>query len=321
MIIKSKSRKVANFDQLYDYMKKGAEKHEGVHVFSRNIYAQQRDDVLQEFFDNSLLFKKRKNSVYLYHEIISITRVQDIATESQQEALFHIVQEYTDQRAKNNLVHGYMHNDADNNIHYHLMISSNERGSNKNLRLSKKDFDSAKKHLENWTNQHYPELKQGVVINKQAGKKTSHNGAELKKRTGKMPERERVTIALKQVFSVSQGKQCFFDRLAAERLEIYTRGKTIGFKDTVTGRKYRLKTLGLNEEFSVMSKRIDLAQQVQTEHSKEEVSEKEREIKPNQVQESGKTQETEDKQARAKKELKQQRNAKQVSNDNEKKQR
>ncbi|WP_125780979.1 hypothetical protein [Pseudoalteromonas rubra] len=265
MIIKSKSRKVANFDQLYDYMKKGAEKHDGVHVFSKNVYTHQREKILQEFFENSLLFKKRKNSVYLYHEIISITRTQSVSVEKQQDALFHIVQEYVDQRARNNLVYGYMHNDAENNIHFHLMISSNERGGTKNLRLSKHEFDRAKKHLETWTNKHYPELQQGLVINKQAGKKTSHNGAELKKRTGKMPERERVNKALESIFVSSTNKQEFFSRLSAEHLEIYTRGKAIGFKDTVTGRKYRLKTLGLENQFAAMSKQIELEQQ----HNKE----------------------------------------------------
>ncbi|MEC4090918.1 hypothetical protein [Pseudoalteromonas rubra] len=265
MIIKSKSRKVANFDQLYDYMKKGAKKHDGVHVFSKNVYTHQREKILQEFFENSLLFKKRKNSVYLYHEIISITRTQSVSVEKQQDALFHIVQEYVDQRARNNLVYGYMHNDAENNIHFHLMISSNERGGTKNLRLSKHEFDRAKKHLETWTNKHYPELQQGLVINKQAGKKTSHNGAELKKRTGKMPERERVNKALESIFVSSTNKQEFFSRLSAEHLEIYTRGKAIGFKDTVTGRKYRLKTLGLENQFAAMSKQIELEQQ----HNKE----------------------------------------------------
>ncbi|MBU2969831.1 hypothetical protein KO527_10780 [Pseudoalteromonas sp. C2R02] len=258
MIVKSKSRKVGNFDQLYDYMKKGAEKHDGVHVFSQNIYSHNRDGILKEFSDNAALFRKRKNSVYLYHEIISITRSQQLSVTEQQEALFHIVHEYIENRAKNNLVCGYMHNDAQNNIHYHVMISSNERGKTKNLRLSKKEFDESKKHLETWTNKKYPELKQGLVINKQAGKKTSHNGTELKKRTGKMPERERVTNALKSVFTDSENKQNFFNNLATEHLEVYIRGKHIGFTDIETGRKYRLKTLGLSSEFNEMSKKIEL---------------------------------------------------------------
>ena len=258
-----------------------------------------------------MLFKKRKNSVYLYHEIISITRTKGIATEKQQQALFHIVQEYVDQRAKNNLVYGYMHNDADNNIHYHLMISSNERGSNKNLRLSKREFDGAKKHLENWTNTHYPELKQGLVINKQAGKKTSHNGAELKKRTGKMPERERVFQALNNVFSTSADKQTFFEKLSSEHLEIYTRGKAIGFKDVNTGRKYRLKTLGLEKQFESMSSRIELSKTIE--------SQKHDDLKSS--QENIKQQKQAEKTDKAKSELEQQRKAKNDSNSDAKKHR
>lgn len=258
MIIKSKSRKIGNFDQLYDYMKKGAEQHHGFHVFSKNVYARDRDGILQEFFKNAELFRKRQNSVYLYHEIISITRSDTLTIEKQQAMLHSIVSQYVESRAKDNLVWGYMHNDAKTNIHFHLMISSNARGQTKNLRLSKKDFDTAKRHTEAWTNQFYPELQQGLIIGKQAGKKTSHNGTELQKRTGKMPERERVMSVLQDIFANTHDKTSFFNRLQTEHLEIYTRGKNIGFVDTLTGRKYRLNTLGLGDAFQVMSQKIEL---------------------------------------------------------------
>jgi len=275
MIIKSKSRKIGNFDQLFDYMKKGADQHHGHHVFSKNVYARDRDGILEEFQFNARLFPKRINSVYLYHEIISITRSEAMSLREQQAALHHIVSEYVEHRATNNLVWGYMHNDAKTNLHFHLMISSNPRGGTKNLRLSKKQFDTAKKHLETWTNTHYPALRQGIVINKEASKKTSHKGDELKKRTGKMPERERVTQALGQIFSTVKDKTTFFAQLQSEHLEIYTRGKQIGFVDTLTGRKYRLNTLGLSDQFDAMSKQIELGNtQTQEQKPKEPQQEK-----------------------------------------------
>lgn len=261
MIIKSKSRKIGNFEQLYDYMKKGAEKHNGPHVYSKNVYSRDRDGILKEFADNAELFTKRKNSVYMYHEIISITRTHGLSVEKQQAALHQIVQEYVENRATNNLVWGYMHNDAKTNLHFHLMISSNERGNTKNLRLSIKDFEDSKKHLESWTNTHFPELQQGIVINKKAQKNRSQNGVELEKRTGHLPERERVTKALEQIFAKTTAKADFFDMLSAEHLEIYTRGQQVGFVDSMTGRKYRLSTLGLHQAFATMSQKIDLEQQ------------------------------------------------------------
>lgn len=265
MIIKSKSRKIGNFDQLFDYMKKGADQHHGHHVFSKNVYARDREGILEEFQFNARLFPKRINSVYLYHEIISITRTEAMSLREQQAALHHIVNEYVEHRANNNLVWGYMHNDAKTNVHFHLMISSNPRGGTKNLRLSKKEFDTAKKHLETWTNTHYPALRQGIVINKESSKKTSHKGDELKKRTGKMPERERVSQALEHIFSTTKDKNAFFTQLQSEHLEIYTRGKQIGFVDTLTGRKYRLNTLGLSDKFESMSKQIELGNSHQKE--------------------------------------------------------
>lgn len=310
MIIKSKSRKIGNFDQLYDYMKKGAEKHTGPHVYSRNVYAREREGILKEFTDNAELFTKRKNSVYMYHEIISITRTQGLSVAKQQAALHQIVQEYVECRAKNNLVWGYMHNDAQTNLHFHLMISSNERGSHKNLRLSRKDFDESKKHLESWTNTHYPELKQGIVINKKAQKKRSQSGVELEKRTGHLPERERVSEALKHIFSNASSKAEFFDQLSAAKLEIYTRGQQLGFVDSDTGRKYRLATLGLGSEFTQMSQKIELEtvkhQTKQSEKTEPLTEEKSQAQKPEKSAESTELK-PESKEQKAKNALQQQR--------------
>lgn len=135
-----------------------------------------------------------------------------------------------------------------------------------------------------------------------------------------MPERERVTKALERIFTQSVNKQQFFERLAAEHLEIYTRGKAIGFKDTVTDRKYRLKTLGLESQFTAMSKQIELTQQPQIQEQKQEFAKKEATLNK-----SSKKQKRdvlpEKKQDKAKEQLKQHRNSHKNADSDEKKHR
>jgi hypothetical protein len=73
----------------------------------------------------------------------------------------------------------------------------------------------------------YPELQQGVVINKPSSEKLSNKGAEVKRRTGKTSQRDSVKNRLETVFLSSKDKQSFFENIEKENLEIYVRGKTV----------------------------------------------------------------------------------------------
>jgi len=103
----------------------------------------------------------------------------------------------------------------------------------------------------------YPELEQAKIINQAAKEKYSHKGAELKRRTGKTPQRDSVKARLKTVFGQSKDKAAFFHTMEHEKLEMYVRGKTIGVIDKTTGRRHRLKTLGMQEDFNKVSAIIE----------------------------------------------------------------
>lgn len=260
MIIKSMSRREKSFSQLFDYMT-GKSLQNNKISFSHNLYSKDRDGIIKEFKDNSEHLSERKDRVYLFHEIISITKEMDkeLSKDKQKEILLNIAQNYVDRRCPSNLVVGEIHDDKTNNLHIHLMISSNEYGENTNLRLSKATFDQVKKDIEMLVLANYPELNQKKIINKKAGEKLSNKGAELKRRTGQLTQRENIINKLKSIFSTSASKTDFFDKLALSKIEIYVRGNTIGFLSLETGRKHKLKTLGLEDEFKVMSSKIELS--------------------------------------------------------------
>lgn len=252
MIIKSMSRKKPSFGQLYEYILKEADTQ---YNFSQNLYSNDFEGVRQEFKQNHSFLKKQKNSNSLYHEILSITK-SGIELDQQKEKLLEIVREYVQARAKSCLVFGSLH-EAKDNIHFHLMISSNELEQEKNHYLSKKQFDQIKRKLEDYVLEKYPELEQGQVINKEKKKEAvlSQKEFELKKRTDKITKRESIQYRLTQIFNGSPTKEAFFENLRKNEIEIYTRGNTIGFKDLgdENQRRYRLKKLGLSEEFNKMS--------------------------------------------------------------------
>lgn len=252
MIIKSMSRKHRTFSQLYHYMKDGSSRSSEYDYFSHNIYSRKDQDIINEFVVNSRKVKARKNGNYLFHEVIAITKSKQLTLEQEKERLFDIVRNYVDMRCKNNLVAGYMHDEKDINVHFHLMISSNELDAFKNQRLTKFDFDKAKKQLERYVIEKYPELEQDIIMNAKAEKKKSrqsNKAAEVKRKGGRLKKKEHMVKTLNSIFANSRSMDDYFKQLEQQNFEMYNRGSAIGFINKTDGKKYRLKTLALEEQF------------------------------------------------------------------------
>lgn len=227
---------------------------------------------------NADLVYRRKNGVYLYHEILSITKSQTLDEKRQKEILRDLAYEYAQKRAPNNIIFGTLHDDHEGHLHYHFCISSNAVGESRKTRMSKAEFDQFKKGIEKRALEDYPELEQKALINKQAnvqtGEKLSHKGAELKRRTGKTAQRDAVKQKLADIFAKTDSKQAFFTAMSEAGFETYVRGKTIGVLDTAHDRKHRLKTLGLLDAFNAMSERIKLDEASSHQHEQAEAYEK-----------------------------------------------
>ncbi|MFI3222674.1 MAG: relaxase/mobilization nuclease domain-containing protein [Methylococcaceae bacterium] len=273
------SRKQATFGQLVDYFEDGRQDEK--HTIYHNVIANNTENIKAEFNKNATFLNKRKNGVYLYHEVLSFTKSTKLTEEKQKDILNEIAKKYIQGRAKDNLVYGVMHHDKKDNLHYHFMISSNELEGNTKHRLSKEEFSQFKKDLESYVLEVYPELEQKKLINKEPGaekeigEKLSNKGAELKRRTGKTSQKDSVKERLRAVFSASKNKAYFFNGLEKENLSIYVNGNTIGILDKATERKHRLKTLGMLDEFNAISQIIEEA-----ETQKEEVKAKPKDYKP-----------------------------------------
>lgn len=241
-------RKEPSFAQLYNYITSGGErKKTQYNQFYHNTFYQD-ERVIDEFLDNSKFLAKRKNGNYLYHEVISLSE-NEYSNEQQVKALRDLAQKYAELRAEKNLVFGEAHTDGDY-VHFHLMISANKAASNKRYRLTKSDYLKIQRDLEQYVNENYPELKQGIVINRQAKEKTTRQAGEVKRRTGRTEQLDEVRSKLESVFASSKTKTEFFNNLSANKLDLYIRGKTIGILDKVTGKKHRIKTLGLEDKFN-----------------------------------------------------------------------
>ena len=259
MIIKSMSRKETSFTQLYDYITRDKD-HDPNFSVTRNFIKNGREDILAEFERNAALLGKRKNGNYLYHEVISLTRSQSIPEVEQKRLLRHIAEEYARGRAQDCLVFGGLHDDKDHSLHFHLVISANRVNEKSRFRLDRKQFSDVKMGLERYVLEQFPELEQKQLITQdktQKKGKTSNKEQEVKRRTKKPTQKEIVKGKLEHVFKTAKSRLDLQAELKNLKLEYYLRGKTPGVIDHATGRKHRLKTLGLEDQFQALMKEID----------------------------------------------------------------
>ena len=243
MIVKSMSRKVPSFGQLISYI----DRDEGQEQWRirHNVLGRDPARIRAEFERNGDLLQRRKNGVYLYHEIISITRAEGLSAEDQKRRLRDIAETYIAARCPDNMVFGGLHQDKDHSYHYHLMISANRAGDAKRLRLTKGQFREIQVQLERHVLREMPELEQKVAIDKRAEQRKTRKEAELERRTGQTPKKDQVRARVLDALESAHDRDSLMAAFGRNDLELYVRGRTLGVTDHETGKNHRLKTLDL----------------------------------------------------------------------------
>jgi len=266
MIIKSMSRKSTSFSQLYDYLTRDTSSF----TFSRNTYSSPKNkkEFINEFCTNARHLKEARGKVFLYHEVLSLEQ-NNLSKERQKEILLDMAEKYLFQRADEHLAFGVVHDEKEH-IHLHLMISANEIEGDKRVRLSKKEFKEIQQRLENYKNQRYKELKESSLYQDTKDlSKEKQNEQELKNR-GAKSIRDTIKENLENMFTKATSTKYLNNHLHSLEYELYTRGKTTGIK--YEGKKYRLKTLGLDTEYKQLLKKLERIEQreIKRQHSKDE---------------------------------------------------
>jgi len=244
-----------SFASLYDYLTRGKESR----LNGRNLYASpfDREALIREFMENASYLKRARGKNYLYHEIISLSK-SHLSLKEQEKILGDLVQKYLAKRAPEHLAFTALHKDKDH-VHIHLMISANELMGQRRVRLSKTAFNEIQKELERYANTAYPELEQTSHYQKAKGRgKNKRSEQELKSRTKKPSKKDELFSKLESIFEKSTKRSAFEKMLVSEGIEFYTRGKTQGV--IFEGKKYRLKTLGLELEYNQLQNKLDRTQ-------------------------------------------------------------
>ena len=159
-IIKSIGRKDTNFSQLINYLHRedGAEQDSFTYLHNiTGIDSSNTKRMVQVFTENNQYRKKRKNGVGQYHEVMSFHPEDTSILKKHPEILEDLAQVYLELRAPDSLGIAKVHTDKDH-VHLHFMISANKIGTNKSIRLNKKQFQAVRRTIEEYQVEQYPEL-------------------------------------------------------------------------------------------------------------------------------------------------------------------
>jgi hypothetical protein len=251
-----------SFSQLYDYLTRDSSSF----TFSRNTYSNPKNkkEFLNEFYENARYIREARGKVFLYHEVLSLEQ-NSLSKERQKEILLDMADKYLFQRADKHLAFGVVHDEKEH-MHLHLMISANEIEGDKRVRLSKKEFKEIQQRLENYKNQKHKELRESSFYqDKKDLSKTKQNEQELKNR-GAKSIRDVVKENLEKTFNRSTSKKYLYNHLHTLDYQLYTRGNTAGVK--FNGKKYRFKTLGLEQLYQQMYKKIERQEKIELKRQK-----------------------------------------------------
>ncbi len=252
MIIKSMARKRPSFGQLIAYMDRDASGHSDT-MLSNNLYghALSSKAIEAEFLSNHTHLPKRKNGNALFHEVLVLEQNPNLSTTRQTEILKALAQEYLKRRAPDQLAFGRVHHNTDH-AHIHLMISSNGIRSSTRKRLSKARFAEIQHEIEHLALTRFPELDDQLIYGRGhhlSHTKTTEREVQQKLRTGQPTRKEEIRHHFQHCLGKATDKAELDRFLQSTGHKLYKRGNQIGIESLSSGRRYRLKTLGLRQAF------------------------------------------------------------------------
>lgn len=249
MIIKVKTFKRPDFRKLLEYIIQKEDrlinKDAGGFLLTHNLRGRTIEGWERQFIENEKhRLVKRKDSVYISHEIISWHKAD--AKHITGEILQEITREYITRRNTKAMYVAVPHYDKEH-YHIHIMASGIEYKTGKSSRISKKDFATLKKDIQTYQLERFPELSQSTVKHgrKQQARETEKE-YQLKKRSGKETNKKQITDILNDCYAKATSKTDFYAKVHQHGLTTYIRGGRV-YGIAMNDIKYRFKGLGFEQ--------------------------------------------------------------------------
>ena len=251
MIVKIKLHKKPAFRKLLEYILNDKDrlfdKSGKSFVTTQNLRGRSIEDWEMQLKANEIhRQRKRSDSVYLSHEILSWHKedAKNITLEKMEE----MTREYIRLRSSKGMYVAAPHFDKEH-YHVHVLVSGIEYKTGKGMRLSKTALTKLKKEIQQYQQEKFPELSNSIVAygKKSVLPKTSEKEYQLKYRVGRETEKEKVLTKINACYKKANSKEFFFQLLNESGLKTYERGGKI--TGVVHGKyKFRFMRIGITEE-------------------------------------------------------------------------
>lgn len=257
MILKSMARKTSSFGQLSGYMDRKADPR-FAHLWNLDLPpGASREEVVRRFEENDRSLRSRKGGNRLYHEILSLKRAQGVPLDRQKEALHDLASKWLAERAPGQLGYARMHVEH-GHLHYHIMLSAGDAGRANPARLPRAEFSRMQKDLEAYCVQRFPELGVSPVYGRAPAERPRVPRTKedaLRRRAGVQTDRARLSGMLRESFARARNGRELADALGSFGVAVHSRGENVTFG--FNGRRWRLRTLGLEDEYRALARRLD----------------------------------------------------------------
>lgn len=205
-------------------------------IMTKNMRGESIAEYISELEEhNKARLQNRKNSISLYHQILSIHK--DDTAKLNETSIKAIMQQFFMLRGENCKHVAIPHFEKDH-FHIHIITSGTDL-SGKAARQSKAEFQKMKVEIERFQRENYSELFASRIDHS----KDKVNTTEIKKINGRTPVLSILNSKLVQLYDESKSIHEFRERIEKEGFATYNRdGKFQGL--LVNGYKYRLSTIG-----------------------------------------------------------------------------
>jgi len=250
MIVKILTRKDGNFRQIIDYLYHD----EGIsmdysYLHNIDVNPDNRKAIVEAFQNNDQFRKKRANGIRFYHEILSFSPEDTAVILANPDLLRDITQQYLNLRAPDGLAVARPHVEKKDHVHIHLVVSGNEKGSEKTQRLSKTKLNQIKTIIRQYQQEHFPQLQHSYQAEKiyDVPNRQTHPTWQMEERGKIQDKKQQLKQLVLNALQEADSWTTLSRLLKAKDIAIYhRRGKIAGI--FWQQKKYRFSTLIREEQ-------------------------------------------------------------------------
>ncbi len=246
MLVKIKTRKKPSYRQLLEYILNDKERlydPSGKSFLIVHNLKGDSVDLWEKQFLQNMKYRavKRKDSILLYHEILSWhPEEKNISLEKMEE----LAREYISRRNPSGMYVAVPH--FDKHYHVHICASAWEYHNGRSLRLDKAALQKLRQDVQKRELELYPELTRSAVRHGSGtGRVFSDKQWQVKNRLGRESDKEVLIEKLNACLSKAKSMDGFLKLLKGNEMRPYERnGRFTGV--WYEGRKFRFKRLGVD---------------------------------------------------------------------------